>query len=51
VAAGYAARVAADPQRFVRINGHQSLQAVRAEVMAAVQARHLLPAVAGATHE
>jgi dTMP kinase len=51
VAAGYAARVAADPQRFVRINGHQSLQAVRAEVMAAVQARHLLPAVAGADHE
>jgi dTMP kinase len=51
VAAGYAARVAADPQRFVRINGHQSLQAVRAEVMAAVQALHLLPAVAGAAHE
>ena len=39
VASGYAARVAADPQRFVRINGHQSLEAVRADVMAAVKAR------------
>jgi dTMP kinase len=43
VAQGYAARVAADPQRFVRINGHQNLDAVRAEVMAAVRARQLLP--------
>jgi dTMP kinase len=44
VAAGYAARVAADPQRFVRIDGHQSLQAVRAAVMAAVSARGYLQA-------
>jgi dTMP kinase len=42
VAAGYAARVAADPQRFVRINGHQSLEAVRQEVMAAVKMRGYL---------
>jgi dTMP kinase len=42
VASGYASRVAADPQRFTRINGHQSLQAVRSEVMAAVQARGYL---------
>jgi dTMP kinase len=38
VASGYAARVAADPQRFVRINGHQSLEQVRVDVMAAVRA-------------
>jgi dTMP kinase len=38
VAAGYAARVASDPQRFVRINGHQSLEQVRVDVMAAVRA-------------
>jgi dTMP kinase len=42
VAAGYAARVAADPQRFVRINGHQSLEQVRADVMAAVRQRSYL---------
>lgn len=42
VASGYAARVAADPQRFARINGHQSLDAVRSEVMAAVEARGYL---------
>lgn len=42
VAAGYAARVAADPQRFVRINGHQSLEQVRADVMAAVRQRGYL---------
>jgi dTMP kinase len=42
VTQGYAARVAADPERFVRINGHQSLQAVRADVMAAVKARGYL---------
>jgi dTMP kinase len=42
VASGYAARVAADPQRFVRINGHQSLQEVRADVMAAVRQRGYL---------
>jgi dTMP kinase len=42
VASGYAARVALDPQRFVRINGHQSLQEVRADVMAAVRGRGYL---------
>ncbi|MBS7807375.1 dTMP kinase [Variovorax sp. PCZ-1] len=42
VASGYAARAAADPQRFVRINGHQSLEHVRADVMAAVKARGYL---------
>jgi dTMP kinase len=44
VAAGYAARVAAHPQRFVRIDGHQSLAQVRAQVMAAVQQRGYLAA-------
>ncbi len=44
VASGYAARVAADPQRFVRIDGYQSLEQVRAEVMAAVAGRGYLPA-------
>ncbi len=44
VSSGYAARVAADPQRFVRINGHQSLQEVRSDVMAAVVTRGYLPA-------
>lgn len=39
VASGYAERAAADPQRFVRINGHQDLMLVRADVMAAVEAR------------
>jgi dTMP kinase len=48
VAAGYAARVAADPKRFVRINGHQSLLAVRSDVMAAVMAQGFLPAGAKA---
>jgi dTMP kinase len=42
VASGYAARVALDPQRFVRINGHQSMQEVRADVMAAVRGRGYL---------
>ncbi len=42
VAGGYAARVALDPQRFVRINGHQSLEAVRFDVLAAVKARGYL---------
>jgi dTMP kinase len=42
VAAGYAARVAAEPQRFACINGHQSLDAVRADVMAAIKARGYL---------
>jgi len=39
VAHGYASRMQADPTRFARINGHQALDAVRAEVMAACQAR------------
>jgi dTMP kinase len=39
VASGYAARVAADPKRFARINGNQSLEEVRAAVMAAVRER------------
>jgi dTMP kinase len=43
VAAGYAARVAADPQRFARINGHQSLAQVRYDVMQAVIERGYLP--------
>lgn len=42
VASGYAARVAGDPKRFERINGHQSLDQVRADVMAAVRMRGLL---------
>ncbi len=42
VASGYAARVAGDPQRFERINGHQSLDQVRADVMAAVRMRGFL---------
>jgi dTMP kinase len=39
VAHGYASRMQADPTRFARINGHQALDAVRAEVMAVCQAR------------
>lgn len=42
VASGYAARVAQDPQRFVRINGHQSVEQVRADVMTAVKSRGYL---------
>ncbi len=42
VVSGYALRVAADPQRFARINGNQSLEQVRADVMAAVKARGYL---------
>lgn len=42
VASGYAARVAAEPQRFVRINGHQSLEQVRSDVMTAVKDRGFL---------
>jgi dTMP kinase len=44
VVAGYAARAAQMPQRFVKINGHQALDAVRADVMAAAQARGILSA-------
>mgnify|MGYP002654764619 CR=1 FL=1 len=39
VAHGYASRMQADPRRFARINGHQSLDKVRADVMAVCQAR------------
>jgi dTMP kinase len=39
VAHGYASRMQADPRRFARINGHQSLDKVRAEVMAVCQAQ------------
>jgi dTMP kinase len=44
VAAGYAARVAADPNRFARVDGNQSLEAVRSAVMAAVSQRGYLMA-------
>jgi dTMP kinase len=43
VAAGYAARLRADPARFARIDAHQDLPAVWTEVQAAVRARGLLP--------
>jgi dTMP kinase len=39
VAHGYASRMQADPRRFARINGHQSLDKVRADVMAVCQSR------------
>jgi dTMP kinase len=39
VAHGYAMRMQADPKRFARIDGHQALESVRAQVMAACQAR------------
>jgi dTMP kinase len=42
VAAGYTARVNAQPQRFVRINGHQERERVRAEVMQAMKSRGYL---------
>jgi dTMP kinase len=42
VAAGYAARAALQPGRFARINGHQALEAVRQDVMAAVRAKGYL---------
>ncbi len=43
VAAGYAARLRADPARFARIDAHQDLPAVWTEVQAAVRARGFLP--------
>ncbi len=43
VVAGYAARAAQQPQRFARINGDQSLDAVRADVLAAVRDKGFLP--------
>jgi dTMP kinase len=43
VAAGYAARRQADPQRFVRIDAQQTLEAVWLDVHAAMRQRGLLP--------
>ncbi len=43
VAQGYAARLAADPQRFARINADQAADAVWRDVQRAVQGRGLLP--------
>ncbi len=42
VVTGYAARAAAQPQRFAPINGHQAIDAVRADVLAAVRAKGFL---------
>ena len=42
VVTGYAARAAEQPQRFARINGHQAIDAVRADVLAAVRAKGFL---------
>ncbi len=42
VVSGYAARAAEQPQRFARINGHQAIDAVRADVLAAVRAKGFL---------
>jgi dTMP kinase len=42
VVSGYAARAAEQPQRFARINGHQAIEAVRADVLAAVRAKGFL---------
>jgi dTMP kinase len=42
VASGYAARVADDPARFVRIDGNQSREQVREAVMQAVKGRGFL---------
>lgn len=39
VASGYAQRAAADPQRFARIDGAQSREAVRQQVLQAVRSR------------
>lgn len=43
VAAGYARRMQADPERFVRINANQSADSVWHDVGAALRARGLLP--------
>jgi dTMP kinase len=43
VVSGYAARAAQQPQRFAKIDGDQSLNAVRADVLAAVRAKGYLP--------
>ena len=45
VAGGYAARCAQEPQRFARIRADQNPQAVRDEVMAALQANGFLSKV------
>ncbi len=42
VVTGYAQRAAQQPQRFARINGNQAIQAVRAEVLAAVRSKGFL---------
>jgi dTMP kinase len=42
VVTGYAQRAAQQPQRFARINGNQAMQAVRAEVLAAVRQKGFL---------
>lgn len=42
VVAGYAARASEQPARFARINGHQRMDAVRADVMAAVRTKGFL---------
>jgi dTMP kinase len=42
VVSGYAQRAAQQPARFARLNGHQSIEAVRADMMAAVRAKGLL---------
>jgi dTMP kinase len=42
VVSGYAARAAEQPQRFARINGHQDIDTVRADVLAAVRAKGFL---------
>ena len=44
VIAGYARRAALEPQRFARIQAHQTPDAVRAEVLAALRTHGLLPA-------
>ncbi len=44
VIAGYARRAALEPQRFARIHADQPPDAVRAEVLAALRTRGLLPA-------
>ena len=42
VVQGYAQRAAASPERFARINGHQALEQVRADVLASVQSKGFL---------
>ena len=39
VAAGYAQRAAQQPQRFLRINGHQAIEAVRTELFGVLRQR------------